>query len=88
LKIAPYVFVRPRELRHAEWSEFELESETPTWKIPAKKIKIKQTRIVPLATSNYQFEQDQSLEPSIIYIFELNLLLRTAGESYFFLKIF
>ncbi|MDR1297403.1 MAG: hypothetical protein LBO05_08540 [Deltaproteobacteria bacterium] len=46
LQMAPYVFVRPGELRHAEWAEFDLESST--WKIPAEKMK--QVHIVPLST--------------------------------------
>ena len=29
LKLAPYVFVRPTELRAAEWPEFSLDSEQP-----------------------------------------------------------
>jgi integrase len=33
LQIAPHVFVRPNELRYAEWSEFDFES--ATWTIPA-----------------------------------------------------
>jgi integrase len=47
LKIAPYVFVRSGELRNAEWAEIDFE--TATWKIPAEKIKMNQTHIVPLA---------------------------------------
>jgi integrase len=48
LKMAPYVFVRPGELRHAEWSEIDLKE--ATWKIPAEKMKMKKVHIVPLAT--------------------------------------
>jgi integrase len=47
LKIAPYVFVRPGELRHAEWSEINFE--TAEWRIPSDKMKMKQVHIVPLA---------------------------------------
>jgi integrase len=50
LKIAPYVFVRPGELRHAEWSEFDLDSAEPQWLIPAHKMKMREKHIVPLAT--------------------------------------
>src|SRR5690606_15125254 len=42
LRLAPLVFVRPGELRKAAWSEFDLESEEPTWRIPAERIKIRQ----------------------------------------------
>jgi integrase len=47
LQIAPYVFVRPGELRHAEWSEFNLE--IAEWRIPADKMKMNQIHVVPLA---------------------------------------
>jgi integrase len=36
LRLAPYVFVRPTELRAAEWSEITLDSERPEWRIPAR----------------------------------------------------
>ena len=47
LRMAPYVFVRPGELRRAEWSEFNLES--AEWRIPAARMKMKEMHIVPLA---------------------------------------
>ena len=50
LKIAPYVFVRPGELRHAEWSEFDLDSAEPQWLIPAAKMKARRDHLVPLAS--------------------------------------
>lgn len=49
LKIAPFVFVRPGELRHAEWSEFDLDSAEPQWLIPAAKMKARRDHLVPLA---------------------------------------
>lgn len=49
LQMAPYVFVRPSELRRAEWSEFLLEGDTPEWRIPADRMKMKAVHIVPLA---------------------------------------
>jgi integrase len=49
LRIAPLVFVRPGELRHAEWSEFNLEGEHPQWRIPAAKMKMREQHIVPLS---------------------------------------
>jgi integrase len=48
LQLAPLFFVRPGELRHAEWSEFNFE--TSEWRIPAEKMKMRATHIVPLAT--------------------------------------
>ncbi|KGO33404.1 MAG: tyrosine-type recombinase/integrase [Desulfoprunum sp.] len=47
LQLAPLVFVRPGELRHAEWKEIDLEK--GEWKIPAAKMKMRTTHIVPLA---------------------------------------
>jgi hypothetical protein len=35
LKLAPCVFVRPGELRAAEWSEMMLDCDEPQWRIPA-----------------------------------------------------
>ena len=49
LKLAPLVFVRPGELRTAEWAEFDLESEHPEWRIPAAKTKMKREHLVPLS---------------------------------------
>jgi integrase len=48
LKLAPLVFVRPGELRSAEWSEIDLD--TAEWRIPGSKMKMGQDHIVPLAT--------------------------------------
>ena len=47
LKILPYVFTRPSELRLAQWSEFDLGE--MLWRIPAKRMKVRKEHIVPLA---------------------------------------
>lgn len=47
LKLAPLFFVRPGELRHAEWSEFNFEN--AEWNIPASKMKMKEPHLVPLS---------------------------------------
>ncbi len=47
LKLAPLVFVRPGELRKAEWSEFNFDSFE--WRIPAHKMKMRNVHIVPLS---------------------------------------
>lgn len=49
LRLAPLVFVRPGELRKAAWSEFDLESEEPTWRIPAERMKMREQHLVPLS---------------------------------------
>jgi len=46
LQLAPLFFVRPGELRHAEWTEFDFEK--AEWRIPAEKMKMKEQHIVPL----------------------------------------
>lgn len=45
LKLAPLVFVRPGELRHAEWVEIDFD--TAEWRIPAEKMKAKTPHICP-----------------------------------------
>lgn len=47
LKLLPLVFVRPSELRCAEWSEFDLDGEE--WRIPASRMKMREQHIVPLS---------------------------------------
>jgi integrase len=47
LKLAPHVFVRPGELRQAEWEEIDLEA--GVWKITASKMKMRQPHMVPLS---------------------------------------
>ncbi len=47
LKLAPLVFVRPGELRRAEWSEIDFEK--MEWRIPAEKMKMREQHIVPLS---------------------------------------
>lgn len=47
LRIAPHVFVRPGELRHAEWSEFDLDGSI--WNLPAAKMKARRPHAVPLS---------------------------------------
>ncbi|RDS80908.1 DUF4102 domain-containing protein [Dyella monticola] len=46
LKLAPLLFVRPGELRQAEWTEFDLDA--AEWRIPARKMKMRELHIVPL----------------------------------------
>jgi integrase len=48
LRLAPLVFVRPGELRGAEWSEFDLEA--GEWRIPAERMKAREPHIVPLSS--------------------------------------
>lgn len=47
-KLSPLVFLRPIELSRAEWAEIDLEK--AEWRIPAGKMKMKASHIVPLST--------------------------------------
>ena len=47
LRLAPLTFVRPGELRKAEWAEFDLDA--AEWRIPASKMKMRSEHVVPLA---------------------------------------
>jgi integrase len=47
LRLAPLVFVRPGELRGAEWSEFDLDR--AEWRIPKERMKARVQHIVPLS---------------------------------------
>jgi integrase len=47
LQLAPLTFVRPGELRHAEWTEIDLEA--GEWRIPAARMKMREKHIVPLS---------------------------------------
>ncbi|HME41535.1 MAG TPA: integrase arm-type DNA-binding domain-containing protein [Syntrophorhabdales bacterium] len=48
LRLAPLFFVRPGELRHAEWTEIDFDN--AVWNLPADKMKMNQPHIVPLCT--------------------------------------
>ena len=48
LQLAPLLFVRPGELRQAEWTEFDLD--VAQWNIPAHKMKMRQPHLVPLSS--------------------------------------
>lgn len=47
LRLAPHVFVRPGELRHAEWQEIDLVK--AIWTIPATRTKMRKEHRVPLS---------------------------------------
>jgi integrase len=47
LKLAPLVFVRPGELRQAEWSEVDFDN--AEWNIPGDRMKMRDPHLVPLS---------------------------------------
>jgi integrase len=67
LKLAPLVFVRPGELRHAEWSEFDLDG--AIWRIPGEKMKMRAPHLVPLSAQ------------AVTVLRELRLLTGGGGDS-------
>jgi integrase len=73
LKLAPLLFVRPGELRHAEWAEFDSEGQEAQWRIPAEKMKMGEQHIVPLSKQALALLRE--------------LLLRTGYSPYLFPSI-
>ena len=47
LRISPHLFVRPGELRRAEWTEIDFDAKV--WRIPASKMKARVEHVVPLS---------------------------------------
>jgi integrase len=52
LQLSPHVFVRPGELRHAEWAEIDLDG--GLWTIPAEKMKMRKAHMVPLSRQSIE----------------------------------
>jgi integrase len=59
LSLAPYVMLRPGEIRHAEWAEVSFDKKQ--WKIPADKMKMSRPHIIPL--SNQVIAILKTIEP-------------------------
>lgn len=68
LAIAPHVFVRPGELRHARWEEIDLEKRI--WTIPAVRMKQRRNHAVPLSRQVMeQLDELQSFVGTRGYLF-------------------
>lgn len=68
MQLAPHVFVRPGEMRHAEWSEIDLEA--GLWTIPAEKMKMGKAHHVPLSRQSVElFRQIQAITGPAGYVF-------------------
>jgi integrase len=68
MQLAAHVFVRPGELRHAEWAEFDLE--IGLWTIPAEKMKMRKAHRVPLSRQSLELLSDlQSITGPAGYVF-------------------
>jgi len=66
LRLAPLVFVRPGELRRAQWPEIDLEK--AEWRIPGARMKMRDQHIVPLARQAVEILRE--LEPLTNRVFE------------------
>lgn len=79
LKLSALLFVRPGELRQAEWAEIDLDAaEGPRWLIPAEKMKMRTAHYVPLCRQAVEIITElHSLTGSGRYLFPCN---RTAGR--------
>lgn len=56
MQLAPHVFVRPGELRHAEWQNIDLDKSL--WIIPAEKTKMRKPHHVPLSRQALEIFQE------------------------------
>lgn len=56
LRLAPLVFVRPGELRRAEWKEIDFDK--AEWSIPGEKMKMREKHVVPLSTQAIEILQE------------------------------
>lgn len=70
LLFAAYTFVRPGELRAAEWIEFDLDA--AEWTIPAEKMKMRKEHKVPLSKQALRIldEVRNISEPEAKYVFQ------------------
>ncbi|KAB2939373.1 MAG: tyrosine-type recombinase/integrase [Hyphomicrobium sp.] len=66
LQFLALTFVRPGELRHAEWTEIQGEE----WRVPAHKMKMKLPHIVPLSRQALAIiEQSRAINGNATYVF-------------------
>ena len=68
LRLAPLVFVRPGELRQAQWVEIDLD--VAEWNIPAERMKMKHAHLVPLSRQAVEILREiKPLTGSSPYVF-------------------
>ncbi len=77
LRLLPHVFVRPGELRFAEWTELDLDA--AVWTIPAQKMKMRRPHAIPL--SRQAIEIIRSIQHDARYSRFLFPSLRSANRS-------
>ena len=49
LKLMPYIFPRPIEFRTMEWAHVQLHGASPEWRVPWRRMKMREPHIVPLS---------------------------------------
>jgi integrase len=81
LRLLPHLFVRPGELRWAEWSEFDLDK--GVWTIPEAKMKMRRPHAVPLSRQALSIigEIDHDAEYSIFLFPSLRALDRPMSNN-------
>lgn len=92
LRLTPMLFVRPGELRAAEWQDVDLDS--AVWRIPATRMKLRRDHVVPLARQAVEILRDLHMYTGVgKYVFPgkaasrvmssntVNSALRTMGWS-------
>ena len=81
LRLAPHVFVRPGELRHAEWAEIDFDA--AVWRIPAAKMKMRQEHAVPLSSQAIAIlKEGEAVRGHSKYVFPaLRTWLRPMSEN-------
>ncbi len=68
LRLAPLLFVRPGELRNAQWSEINFDN--AEWRIPAKKMKMRIPHIIPLSAQALSILREvHALTGNRVYVF-------------------
>lgn len=68
LRLLPLVFVRPSELREAEWAEIDFKGSE--WRIPARRMKARRPHIVPLSKqAKVLFRQVHRMTGHGVYVF-------------------
>ena len=65
LCLAPLVFVRPGELRKAQWPEIDLEK--GEWRIPAERMKMREQHIVPLSRQAVEILRELEPLPTVAF---------------------
>ena len=91
LRLAPLLFVRPGELRQAEWTEIDLNA--AEWNIPTDKMKTREPHLVPLASQAVAILSElHALTGRGRYVFPSASLMRsfskTCSASSFFNRAF